>query len=214
MNETINSAERSSRSNSLLPSAAAREKMRKKRDFKDKLSRWGITYAGYGVVFALAMIFVYLFYEVMPIFKGASVTPQASYSLPVTQANTQHLVIERYQQLGIQYTDDGLVTFFEADDGQIREQIDLPLPEQTRITSFAHSEYISRMTARGLNNGQVLISKHGFDTSFPDDRRLITPKVDYPFGEQAITVDEQGQAIDMLAIETVTRGAGGTLIAA
>lgn len=214
MNDITTSAEENSRSNSLLPSAAAREKMRKKRDFKDKLSRWGITYAGYGVVFALTMIFVYLFYEVMPIFKGASVTPQASYSLPVTQAETQHLVIERYQELGIQYTDDGLVTFFEADSGQIREQVELPLPEQASITSFANSEYISGVTARGLDNGQVLISKHGFDTSFPDNQRLITPKIEYPLGEQAITVDEQGQPLEMLAIETASRGTGGTVIAA
>lgn len=214
MNDITTSAEENSHSNSLLPSAAAREKMRKKRDFKDKLSRWGITYAGYGVVFALTMIFVYLFYEVMPIFKGASVTPQASYSLPVTQAETQHLVIERYQELGIQYTDDGLVTFFEADSGQIREQVELPLPEQASITSFANSEYISGVTARGLDNGQVLISKHGFDTSFPDNQRLITPKIEYPLGEQAITVDEQGQPLEMLAIETASRGTGGTVIAA
>lgn len=173
MNETTLSADVNSRGKSLLPSVEAREKMRKKRDFKDKLSRWGITYAGYGVVFALAMIFVYLFYEVMPILKGASVTPQSSYSLPVTNAQTQHLILERYEELGIQYTDDGVITFFEADDGKIREQVELSLPEDASITSFAHSEYIGGVTARGLSNGQVHISKHSFQTSFPNDQRLI-----------------------------------------
>ncbi|MDO8826941.1 ABC transporter permease subunit [Methylophaga sp.] len=214
MNETTLSADVNSRGKSLLPSVEAREKMRKKRDFKDKLSRWGITYAGYGVVFALAMIFVYLFYEVMPILKGASVTPQSSYSLPVTNAETQHLILERYEELGIQYTDDGVITFFEADDGKIREQVELSLPEDSSITSFAHSEYIGGVTARGLSNGQVHISKHSFQTSFPNDQRLITPVVDYPFGEAAITIDEQGQPLELLAIETVTRGSGGSMIAA
>ena len=214
MNETTLSADVNSRGKSLLPSVEAREKMRKKRDFKDKLSRWGITYAGYGVVFALAMIFVYLFYEVMPILKGASVTPQSSYSLPVTNAQTQHLILERYEELGIQYTDDGVITFFEADDGKIREQVELSLPEDASITSFAHSEYIGGVTARGLSNGQVHISKHSFQTSFPNDQRLITPVIDYPFGEAAITIDEQGQPLELLAIETVTRGSGGSMIAA
>ncbi|THK41714.1 ABC transporter permease subunit [Methylophaga sp. SB9B] len=214
MNETTLSADVNSRGKSLLPSVEAREKMRKKRDFKDKLSRWGITYAGYGVVFALAMIFVYLFYEVMPILKGASVTPQSSYSLPVTNAQTQHLILERYEELGIQYTDDGVITFFEADDGEIREQVELSLPEDASITSFAHSEYIGGVTARGLSNGQVHITKHSFQTSFPNDQRLITPVIDYPFGEAAITIDEQGQPLELLAIETVTRGSGGSMIAA
>jgi phosphate transport system permease protein len=214
MNETTLSADVNSRSKSLLPSVEAREKMRKKRDFKDKLSRWGITYAGYGVVFALAMIFVYLFYEVMPILKGASVTPQSSYSLPVTNAQTQHLILERYEELGIQYTDDGVITFFEADDGEIRQQVELSLPEDASITSFAHSEYIGGVTARGLSNGQVHITKHSFQTSFPNDQRLITPVIDYPFGEAAITIDEQGQPLELLAIETVTRGSGGSMIAA
>jgi len=214
MNETTLSADVNSRGSSLLPSVEAREKMRKKRDFKDKLSRWGITYAGYGVVFALAMIFVYLFYEVMPILKGASVTPQSSYSLPVTNVDTQHLILERYEELGIQYTADGVVTFFEADNGNIRQQFELTLPEDTSITSFGHSEYIGGVTARGLSNGQVHISKHAFDTSFPNDKRLITPKIEYPFGEAAITIDEQGQPIELVAVETVTRGSGGSMVAA
>lgn len=214
MNETLTSATTNARSNSLLPNTAAREKLRNKRDFKDKASRWGITYAGYGVVFALLMIFVYLFYEVMPIFKGADVTPQVSYSLPITDVATQHVVLERYETLGIQYTEDGKVTFFEADNGDIRTQFDLPIPEDTTITSFGHSEYISEETVRGLSNGQAQIARVAYNITFPDDQRLITPKIEYPFGEAAITIDEQGEAIKLIAMETVTRGSGGSKIAA
>lgn len=85
---------------SLLPSAEARKSLRKRRMFKDGASRWGITIAGFGVVAALAMIFVYLFYEVAPILKGADVTPLASYPIPVSDADTSNIFIERYQELG------------------------------------------------------------------------------------------------------------------
>ncbi len=215
MTETVTGALSSSAApKSLLPDTAAREKLRKRRDLKDSASRWGITAAGFGVVFALAMIFVYLIYEVMPIFKGASVTLQTSYNLPVTDSNTQHLLLERYQELGIQYTDNGQITFFEADNGQIRQQFDLPIPEDAVATAFAHSEYIGGVTAQGLSNGQVLISRHAFDISFPDDQRLITPKIEYPFGEAAIQIDDQGRAIKHLAIETVIRGSAGSVMAA
>jgi len=214
MSEITQTATPNARSNSLLPNTADREKMRRKRDFKDKASRWGITYAGYGVVFALLMIFVYLFYEVMPIFKGATVTPQTTYSLPITEVPTQHIVLERYEELGVQYTEDGKVTFFEADNGDIRTQFDLPIPEDTAITSFGHSEYIGGVTVRGLSNGQAQIAKVAYDIGFDIDSRVITPKIEYPFGEAAITIDEQGEAIKLIAMETVTRGRGGSKIAA
>ncbi|WP_409524276.1 ABC transporter permease subunit [Nitrincola sp. MINF-07-Sa-05] len=215
MNDTVTPAvPTSTRSRSLLPDTEARQKLRRKRARRDSTSRWGITIAGYGVVFALAMIFVYLFYEVMPILKGATVTQQATYPLPVQDAGLQHLLIERYQELGIQYTDNGQVTFFEADNGNIRSQFDLPIADGVDITSFAHTEVIGGVIAQGLSNGEAIIASHAFDLSFPTDTRVITPKIEYPFGESPITVDPQGMPLTMLALETVTRGSGGSMMAA
>ncbi|RAU18095.1 phosphate ABC transporter permease [Nitrincola tibetensis] len=215
MNDTVTPAVPPGlRSRSLLPDTEARLKLRKKRARRDRNSRWGITAAGFGVVFALAMIFVYLFYEVFPILKGATVTPQADYALPVTQATHQHLILERYEELGIQYTENGQVTFFEADTGAVRHQVSLDLPDETEITSFTHSEVIGGVTAQGLSNGQIIITRHAFDLSFPQDRRVIAPRIEYPFGANPIQVDQDGKAIQHLAVETVTRGSGGSLIAA
>ena len=198
---------------SLLPAAEARIKLRRKRAFRDSASRWGITIAGFGVVFALAMIFVYLFYEVAPILRGATVTPQASYALPVTDAGTQAILLERYEELGIQYSDNGLVTFFEAGDGRVRSQFPLPLPEGRRVTSYGAAEAIGGISAQGLDNGQVLVTRHAFDLSFPDDRRHITPKIEYPFGETPIALDPEGRALVHLAIQVITRGDAGAYLA-
>src|SRR5690606_35490297 len=90
---------------SQLPDSASRIALRKKRANRDRMARWGITAAGYGVVLALLTIFVYLFYEVMPILRGATVKQDASYALAGQQAETVHLLLDRYEELGIQYTD-------------------------------------------------------------------------------------------------------------
>ncbi|HBN15666.1 MAG TPA: phosphate ABC transporter permease, partial [Pseudohongiella sp.] len=82
---------------SLLPGAEQRQRMRQRRARRDKLSKWGITAAGYGVVLALATIFIYLFYEVAPIFRGATVDAGASYQPAVSEAETRQLLLERYQ---------------------------------------------------------------------------------------------------------------------
>jgi len=199
---------------SLLPDAESRKKLRRRRNVAEQCSRWGISAAGYGVVFALAMIFVYLFYEVAPIFRGASVTPQNSYSLPVSDVGTRHLLLERYEQLGLQYTEDGRVIFFEADDGAVRQQFTLPVPDGAAITAFGAAEVINNRTVHGLDDGSVIIARHAYSFSFPDDRRHIEPRMDYPFGTDPIRIDEQGRALTAVAMESSARGPETTVVAA
>ena len=198
---------------SLLPDAGARQRLRKKRARKDSLSRWGISAAGFGVVFALAMIFVYLFYEVAPILRGASVTPQVSLQLPVSEAQTSALLIERYEELGFQYTDDGRATFFQLDTGEVRADLALELPAGSQITSFASANPSSQVVAQGLSNGQVLVVEHDYDLTFPEGVRHIAPRLDFPLGKAPLQLDEQGMALEKLAIESRTRGRAATLIA-
>jgi len=198
----------------LLPDLENRKKLRAKRRLKDNISRWGITAAGFGVVFALTMIFVYLIYEVAPIVRGATVSKQVDYALPVTEAATLRLVMDRYEQLGVQYANNGTVTFFEADTGNIREQFNLAVPEEAAVDSFAAAESISNVTVHGLSNGSALIARHAYDYTYPDNTRFITPKIEYPFGDSPIEIDERGQGLNLIAIETMSRGAGGTYVAA
>ncbi|AQZ94166.1 ABC transporter permease subunit [Halopseudomonas phragmitis] len=198
---------------SLLPDAEARKRLRQRRLFKDNASRWGISAAGFGVVFALALIFIYLFYEVAPILRGASVTPLTSQPVPVADARTQAILIERYEELGFQYSDDGQVSFFELANGNLRSQLPLNLPEGAKVTSFAATEPGTQVTAHGLDNGQVVVVQHAYTLSFPEGRRVIAPRLEAPLGSDPITLDEQGQALKLLAIESRTRGRAGTMIA-
>ncbi len=199
---------------SLLPDAESRRKLRRRRNIAEQCSRWGISAAGFGVVFALAMIFVYLFYEVAPIFRGASVTQQNTYTLPVSDVGTRHLLLERYEQLGLQYTDDGRVIFFEADDGALRQQFTLPVPDGAAITAFGAAEVINNRTVHGLDNGSVIIARHAYSFSFPDDQRHIEPRIDYPFGTDPIPIDDRGQPLISVAMESSARGPETTVVAA
>tara|TARA_R110002072_G_scaffold233478_1_gene391046 strand:- start:63494 stop:65791 length:2298 start_codon:yes stop_codon:yes gene_type:complete len=199
---------------SLLPDAQRRQQLRRKRAFRDKLSRWGITAAGYGVVLALATIFIYLFYEVAPILRGATVEEQASYALPEQEASTSRLLLERYQTLGIQYTDNAEVVFFNADTGRSEYRFEVAKPANSQVTSFASAESISNTHVYGFDNGQAQVVRHDFAISFPDDQRVLTPGLEYPLGESPIQIDDQGRAINLIAMETVTRGPGGSAIAA
>ncbi|WP_237134558.1 ABC transporter permease subunit [Pseudohongiella sp. O18] len=199
---------------SLLPGAEQRQRMRQRRARRDKLSKWGITAAGYGVVLALATIFIYLFYEVAPIFRGATVDAGASYQPAVSEAETRQLLLERYQTMGVQYTDDAEVVFFDSDTGATLQRFAVPLPDGAQPTSFYAAEPISNMHAYGLSNGQAQVVQHQFDISFPVDERVLTPRLAYPLGQQPITVDTEGQPLDLVAVETNTRGVTASALAA
>ncbi len=207
-------AGRTGASSSLLPDPSARQRLRRLRTLKDKCSRWGITGAGFGVVFALTLIFVYLFYEVLPVFRSASIDPQAQYSLPLTEGTTSEFLLERYETLGIQYTEQGSAVFFEADNGNIRERFEIPVPEDTAISSFATSEVVSNAVIYGLDDGQAIIAGHAYDFSYPDDQRRIDPRMEYPFGESPFTVDEDGAALTHVAMQASARGMDRTVVAA
>ena len=200
-------------SKSLLPDHATRQALRKKRMRRDKMSRWGITAAGYGVVLALATIFIYLFYEVAPIIRGATVTPQDSYQIPDTGAQTYRLLLDRYEELGIQYTDRGEAVFFNANTGAETDRFVMPVPNNVAVTSFGAAEVISNTTVFGLSNGEAIVARHGFDIGFPDNVRSISPKIEFPLGETPLVIDERGRALRLIAVENMQRGTG-TAVAA
>ncbi|WP_223424863.1 ABC transporter permease subunit [Alcanivorax limicola] len=192
----------------LLPDADARKKQRRRRMINDKLSAFGISMAGMGVVGALALIFVYLFSEVTPLLRSVSVTPQLGYALPAAgpETETLHVTLDRYQEIGTQVTRDGRIIFFEADSGEVRSEFSVPLPEGTEVTSFGYGEKRDGVLAFGLSNGQLMVAKIEYELTYPQDFRVTVPKVTYPLGEAPVDVDEQGQALTQIAIQESSRG--------
>jgi phosphate transport system permease protein len=208
---TVNSIRRG---NSLLPDLASRKILRKKRARRDKIAHWGITTAGYGVVVALLTIFVYLFYEVAPILRGAAVDEQHQFALPEQQSETFRLLLDRYEILGIQYTRNAESVFFDTQTGEEQLRVAVPLPEGTAVSSFGYAETISNTVVYGLDNGSAVLARHAFDVSFPDSQRVVSPKLDFPLGESAIQIDQQGQALTHITTEVLARGGATTAIAA
>ena len=92
---------------SLMPTTEQRSRLRRIRQFKDKLSRYGVMSAGLAVVFSLGLIFFYLFSEIAPLFRGASVDITHSFTpaqLQQTESDpTEYLTLERYEEIGASF---------------------------------------------------------------------------------------------------------------
>lgn len=168
---------------------------------KDYLARHGVAVGGVGVIAAILLIFFYLFYVVVPLFKPAATTAVADYPLPAAAAGpTLHLAMEEQAEIAARYTV-GTVVFFNTHDGAVIDEVRLPLPPGATVSSIAAGAPVRGVVAYGLSNGQALVVRHVYRVSFPDNRRVITPALEYPLGEAPISVDAGGQPLTHLAVQ-------------
>ncbi len=198
----------SSKGRSLLPSPEQRERLRRKRARRDAASRYGIGSAGIGVVIALSLIFVYLFSEVMPLFKSAQVDAKQAYAAPGVGVDEalEHLTVDRYDTLGASFTDTGRITFFELDGGSVASTFELSRPAGVEHSAFATAFSTTRAFAYGYDNGTLSLGRVEYDITFPDNQRHIEPEVDFPLGEEPLTLDDSGRAIQVLGLQVSDRG--------
>lgn len=170
---------------------------------KDKLAGYGVVAGGLGVIVAIVLIFFYLLYVVFPLFISAEAKPEGQYAVPEQFAGkTLFLAMEEQNEIAVRFTDVGKAVFFNVDDGRAVKTESLAIPEQSTITSFAHGSYDKGVVAYGLSDGKALIVKQQYKVSYPDNQRIITPGVEYPLGEEAIVLVENGSAITLLAVRS------------
>ena len=187
----------------ISPRVAARR--RTWRMFKDGLARYGVMIGGFGVIVAILLIFFYLLYVVFPLLKPASAEAVAEYPLGEAAAETLYLAMEEQAEIAVRYDAAGRVHFFATADGRTLLDQSVPLPPNTGITSVAEGGKGRSVVSLGLSDGSVLITRHAYTATFPGDKRLITPRLDFPNGTTPLPVDARGRALDRLAVQAGDR---------
>ncbi|MGO5000552.1 ABC transporter permease subunit [Oceanisphaera sp. W20_SRM_FM3] len=173
----------------------------RKRWLKDRIAQIGVTAGGILVLVALLLIFLYLLYVVKPIFDPVRVEPGVEFSLLDKAAPTQALSktvllgVEEQNELVYRFDDAGHVSFYSLpQQGELIHSLNIG----HEVTSVARSS--NNMVAYGLAEGGVMLLAPKFTVSYPDNIRTIEPQVTFPFGEQALVVDEQGQTLTQLSV--------------
>lgn len=167
------------------------------RQAKNVITATTITAGGIGVLFAILLIFFYLLYEIMPLFRSASVQEGIEFEANAN-APALYLAMEEQAEIAFRLGETGEAKFYQLSDGTLLSTTDLPL-NGVDILSFALESEESRIFALGLSDGKVLIAKHDYRISYPNDKRLISPKLSYPYGESAFTLSN-GLAVEQIAI--------------
>ncbi|MEL0166684.1 MAG: ABC transporter permease subunit [Pseudomonadaceae bacterium] len=186
----------------------AMQRHRAMRHFKDHFTRWYVAVGGLGVIVAVLLIFLYLLFEVLPLFGGAEIEERERYSASWVQANDPPLMLamEEQGEVAIRVAQSGQVSFFNTHDGKPVLQQQLPIPAGAEVTSFSVETPNSRRFVVGLSNGQVLIAQHNYKVTYPNDVRLITPSLVFPYGQDPITLDAEGRSLDQVAMSGDSSG--------
>ncbi|MBL4820444.1 MAG: ABC transporter permease subunit [Gammaproteobacteria bacterium] len=174
---------------------------RKLRYLYDRLAGVLIAVGGIGVVIAILLIFVYLLYEVIPLFQSADVQQLDEYTLVQTQsADLLHLAVEEQSQIGMRLGDDARAVFFSVADGSLIDAVQINLPAGDLITSFAIDSEESGLFTFGLSSGKALIAQYDFETTYDTSGlRKIEPIISFPYGEEAFDL-LSGSAVDQIAV--------------
>ena len=159
------------------------------RRFKDKAAVASITLGGMSVLVAILLIFFYLLYELIPLFRSASAEQIQSFPVAALEADSApplYLTMEEQAEIGTRLDRKGSMAFFTTADGKLLSRIQLPLPAAVDITSFALESEQSELMAVGLADGGVLLVKPDYVITYPNDQRLITPELRLPYGEETL----------------------------
>jgi len=170
------------------------------RELKDRFAKYGVAVGGMSVIFAIVLIFFYLLFVVMPLFHGAEMNVQAEYK--VAENTAHHLTLNEYNDVALSLDMQGQARFFSAQDGRILLEPQLPLATDVAISSFSKGDPSTGIFAYGFADGQALVFKQSYKISYPEDKRLITPRIDYPLDKNLLVVDAKGAALNLLSVQS------------
>ena len=188
--------------NSVLPAPGSKVAKRRRawRETKDRVAKYGVAVGGISVILAIVLIFFYLLYVVMPLFQGASLNTEATY-----HSDTKppvFLSLNEYNTVAMAVNDDGGVRFFEAQNGNTMNEVTLPLQGKA-ISSVSAGAATTGVFSYGFADGHALVFKERYKVTYPTGtQRVIVPEITFPLGEKHLLIDDQGQAIDLLSVQS------------
>ncbi|NVK25818.1 MAG: ABC transporter permease subunit [Gammaproteobacteria bacterium] len=141
------------------------------------------------VLCALLLIFFYLLYVVKPVFHSAHIEQKEV----ISDLNKKYATvsIEEQNEIAFALTETGAVDFYSVDGKNKGELIH---SEQVEFNSqpviFKNGIPHQGLYAYVNQENALTIVKPFFRVSFPGNKRLLTPVVNYPFGEEAMSLGD------------------------
>ena len=167
---------------------------------KDRVFGLVMGIGGVSVIIAILLIFFYLLYTVLPLFAGASVASEGLRDAPAASP-PMFVALDEYAEIGLTVGEAGDYRFFQLADGSelaAGELLEGAAPP-TRASAVSAGAPAERTVLVGTADGRVVIGQANYQVSYPDDRRLVTPRLGYPYGTEPLVVSKRGAPLRLIA---------------
>lgn len=158
----------------------------------DRAMQHFIKIGGISIVTAVFAIFIFIFWQILPLFSQAHVRPTGTWSVPPGQYVT--LGADEWSTLPFLLDRDGSVTFLRLSENGAAERHPLPLPEGERATAFAYHAKQQQIVV-GTSSGHVLVAGVQYKASFTNGTRRVDAALQ---ADSPINVGEPGHAAELV----------------
>ena len=170
----------------------AEARYRNWRMLKDRVFGWTMAVGGIGVIIAIVVILFYLFYAVIPMFAGARIEQVAKYQLPYSGTEIVHLTLDEYAEIGFAITADGQYAFFDTANGTSIEQGQVFADNGRKVLASASGDPDDGAVFLAVDDSHAIVVRPHYAISYPNDKRHITPTLEYPLGRTPIDLGISG----------------------
>lgn len=187
-----------------LMDEATLARLDRRRRLKDRFANVTIAFGGVFIIVAIALIFFYLLFESWPLFRDADFRKERSYAAQSQAA--LWVDMDEYNQTGMRVGADGKVVFFRVATGEPMGEALLPVPAGVQVTRVVRSAVLQGLAGVGLSNGRLLVIKPAYAVDSGADGRVVTPSIEYPYGQVPLTVDDQSRPLTTFALHASDSG--------
>ena len=154
---------------------------------KDRLATVLVTVGGGGVLFTILLIFLYLLYEITPLFSFAKISEK--YSIELNEQNEPvYATVEEHGEVILAIDKFGIAKFINGPTGEKIHEQSLD-PDGLGIQSVSSESAESALIAVAYRDKSVALFRHEYQLSYPGGIRQITPRIERVYSSAALTVD-------------------------
>ena len=148
-----------------------------------------IRLGGISVIIFVALVFIYLFRQVLPLFTAPDINLVSKHRPLEKNGDLFFLSMERQNQVLLKLTNQGGADL-EFYDIQRKLSITTQRIAAKPITVFAADAPERRILALSTEDGKVILLRHDYEEDFTTGEKLMKPTLSYPFGKEPIELAE------------------------
>lgn len=169
----------------------------------DRAMQHFIKIGGIGIVAAVFAIFLFIFWQILPLFSQARVKPSATWSIP--PGDYVALGADEWSTLPFLLDREGGVTYLRLNDNATPDRQLIPLPPGESVSALSYHAKRQEIVV-GTSNGALLVAELGYVASFSNNQRAVNAKLKTntalqigAAGHPALLVDIDGSGPQRLA---------------